>query len=160
MSFLDKLASKIMPPESEEDRAVARRNAENMTQGDDWLALALDHHRRIEAAFAAALADGADAPGRKEAVKQLATVLNGHSLAEEVVLYPALVEAGDKSGATMAYEEQSMTKVQMHMLEQLDPMGDEWREKLEHIRGAVLHHIYEEENTWFPMIVEPLSEPA
>ncbi len=81
-------------------------------------------------------------------------MLNGHSLAEEVVLYPALVEAGDKSGATMAYEEQSMTKVQMHMLEQLDPMGDEWREKLEHIRGAVLHHIYEEENTWFPMIVE------
>lgn len=152
MSFLDKLAAKVMPPESEQDRADARARAQGLSQGEDWLGLALDHHRQIEAAFAAALDSGADAPGKREALKHLAALLNGHSLAEEVVLYPALVEAGNKSGATMAYEEQSLTKVQMHKLEHLDPMSEEWREKLEHIRGAVQHHMYEEENDWFPQI--------
>ena len=162
MSFLDKLAAKIMPPESDQDRAEARAKAQGMSHGDDWLELAIGHHRQIEAAFAQALNPATDAPGRREAVKELATVLNGHSLAEEVVLYPALVEAGNKSHATMAYEEQSMTKVQMHMLEHLDPMSQEWREKLEHIQGAVQHHIYEEESTWFPAIIEksPAAERA
>jgi hemerythrin superfamily protein len=154
MSFLDRIAATIMPPESESDRIEARAKAEELSRTNGWLAMAIDHHRQIEAAFAAALDPSADAPGRREAVKQLATVLNGHSLAEEVVLYPALVEAGGKVGATMAYEEQSMTKVQMHKLEHLDPMSHEWREKLEHIQGAVLHHIYEEESAHFPKIVE------
>jgi len=159
MSFLDKVAAAIMPPESEQDRAEARAKAEGLSQGDDWLGLALDHHRQIEASFARALDPAADAPARREAVKDLALVLNGHSLAEEVVLYPALVEAGSKAGATLAYEEQSMTKVQMHLLETLDPMGEEWREKLEHIQGAVKHHIYEEESTWFPALVKN-SDPS
>jgi hemerythrin superfamily protein len=154
MSFLDRIAATIMPPESESDRIEARAKAEELARTNAWLAMAIDHHRQIEAAFARALEPSADAPGRREALKQLATVLNGHSLAEELVLYPALVEAGSKVGATMAYEEQSMTKVQMHKLEHLDPMSHEWREKLEHIQGAVLHHIYEEESAHFPKIVE------
>jgi iron-sulfur cluster repair protein YtfE (RIC family) len=154
MSFLDKIASAVMPPESEEDRAKARAEAQQLARDNAWLAMALDHHRQIEAAFAQGLDPSTDLAGRREALKHLATVLNGHSLAEEVVLYPALVEAGGKVGATMAYEEQSMTKVQMHKLEHLDPMSHEWREKLEHIQGAVLHHIYEEESAHFPKIVE------
>jgi hemerythrin superfamily protein len=157
MSFLDKLAAKVMPLESEQDRSEARARIQGIALDDDWLAQALTHHRQIEAAFASALDAATDAPGRREAVKHLASVLNGHSLAEEVVLYPALVEAGEKSGATMAYEEQSMTKVQMHKLEHLDPLSQEWRDKLEHIQGAVLHHIYEEENDWFPAIAAKCS---
>lgn len=148
MSFLDKFVAIVAPPESDQDRADARRNAEEISRDHGWLAMALEHHRQIEAAFERARGSG-DAAGRLQAMKELALVLNGHSLAEETVLYPALVEHSEKVGATMAYEEQQMTKVQMHMLEHLDPMSQEWLDKLEHIRGAVLHHMYQEESNWF-----------
>ena len=148
MSFLDKFVAMVAPPESDQDRADARRNAEELSSGHGWLALALEHHRQIESAFERARGS-ADAAGRLQAMKDLALVLNGHSLAEEVVLYPALVEHSEKMGATMAYEEQQMTKVQMHLLEQIDPMSQEWLDKLEHIRGAVQHHMYQEESNWF-----------
>jgi iron-sulfur cluster repair protein YtfE (RIC family) len=42
----------------------------------------------------------------------------------------------------------------MHMIEHLDPMSQEWQDKLEHIRGALLHHIYHEEKTWLPNLAE------
>jgi hypothetical protein len=37
----------------------------------------------------------------------------------------------------------------MAALEDLDPMSQDYLDKLEHIRGAVAHHVYEEEGTWF-----------
>jgi hypothetical protein len=153
MSFLDKLMAKVMPPESEQDRAEARRKAEALAPANGWLAMALDHHRQIEDAFTRARG-GMDAAERRQAMKDLALVLTGHAQAEETVLYPALAAHGEKAHTSMAYEEQQMTKVQMHELEQLEPMSIDWIEKLEHIRGAVLHHIYEEEGTWFVELAE------
>jgi hypothetical protein len=153
MSFLDKLMAKVTPPESDQDRAEARAKAERLSHGHGWLAMALDHHRQIESAFNRARS-GIDAAARKQAFKELALVLNGHSLAEETVLYPALVEHGEKGHADMSYEEHTMTKVQMHELEHLDPMSQEWLDKLDHIRGAVLHHMYEEEGERFIDLAE------
>lgn len=153
MSFLDRIAANMMPAASDEDRRDARRKAEAMTSGDDWLALVLDHHRQIEAAFAEALsADGAEA--RRAALKQLGVLLTGHSNAEEAVIYPAVVEHSGKTHATMAYEEQAMTKINMARLEKLDPMSEEWREKLEHTRSAVAQHVYQEEREWFPDVMQ------
>lgn len=161
MSFLDRIVAAITPLESDEERARARSEAEALAGGTGWLALALEHHRRIEGCFELAR-NAATAAERQAACRDLAHVLVGHASAEELVLYPAMTEHGEKGHATLAYEEQAMTKVQMAALEKLDPMGDEWREKLEHIRGAVLHHIYTEEHTWFPQLraaVDP-SEDA
>ena len=140
MSFLDKIMATVMPPESDQDRAEARKRAEALASGNGWLAMALEHHRQIESAFARARA-GIDAAQRKQAMKELALILTGHAQAEETVLYPALVEHDEKAHAALAYEEQQATKVQMHELEHLDPMSQEWLDKLEHIRGAVLHHM-------------------
>ncbi len=39
--------------------------------------------------------------------------------------------------------------MQMANLENLPPMSREYLDKLEHIREAVAHHVYEEEGTWF-----------
>jgi hypothetical protein len=83
------------------------------------------------------------------AQKTLAVILTGHSNAEESVLYPALADADEKSHATMAYAEQAAAKTQMALLEKLPPMSQDYLDKLEHIRGAVAHHVYEEEGTWF-----------
>jgi hypothetical protein len=148
MSIIDKALAAVTPPESEEKRAEATRKARAAAGSGDWLAHALDHHDQIRSAFEACRsASGAGA--RTQAMKQLALVLNGHSLAEEVVLYPAMAKAGEKGHAGLAYSEQTTAKMQMAELERIDPATKEWLDKLEHIRGAVLHHVYEEEGTWF-----------
>lgn len=156
MSFIDKIAAAVMPPESEADRTTARRNAEAIAGPDDWLDSVLNHHRAIESGFAEAL-HGADAATRRNGLKQLALLLTAHANAEESVLYPALADIGEKGSAGMAYEEQAMTKIEMAKLEELDPMSQEWVDKLEHVRGAVLHHAYEEEGKWFPELQQNLS---
>jgi len=48
-----------------------------------------------------------------------------------------------------AFEEQQAAKVQLAPLEALASLSDDWNEKLEHIKGAVAHHVYEEENDRF-----------
>jgi len=158
MSFLDKIAAALTPPESDEARTKAHQEAQELATGNDWLARALSHHEQIEASFAKAL--NATQPAEAAAtVKELGTLLVAHSIAEEVALYPVLVMEGHKAHATEAYEEQQVAKVQMAELERLSPLSQEWRDKLEHIRGAVLHHIYREESTWFPEIVRE-TDPA
>jgi hypothetical protein len=57
----------------------------------------------------------------------------------------------------MAYTEQAGAKINMAILETLDPMSQDYLDKLEHIRGAVAHHVYEEEGTWFIEIKEKVS---
>lgn len=152
MSLLDKIAKAVTPMASDEERAEARRNAEQLSQGNDWLGQVLGHHRQIESAFDRALgADGAQE--RRSAASELATILMAHSNAEEAVLYPAMVEGSSKAHTTMAYEEQAAAKINMAILENLDPMSQEWTDKLEHIQGAVLQHVYQEESSWFPDLV-------
>jgi hypothetical protein len=148
MSIIDKVIGAITPPETDETRAKATAKARQAATPGDWLSLALDHHGQIRSAFETAL-NAISAEDRMAAMRALATVLNGHSLAEEVVLYPALAKAGEKAHAGLAYTEQTTTKMQMAELERIDPADEAWRDKLEHIRGAVLHHMFEEEGTWF-----------
>lgn len=151
MSVLDKVAAAVTPAASDEDRAEARRKVQMLAGRHGWLEQILEHHRSIEAAFAEA--QNADAPAeRHKAAKRLGMLLTGHSMAEEAVIYPAISQHDGKGHAAMAYEEQSMAKVQFALLEQMDPMGEEWRDKLEHIKGAVEQHVYQEENSWFPEV--------
>jgi hemerythrin superfamily protein len=148
MSILDKVVAAVTPLESDEQRAAARAKARSAATDGDWLSLVLDHHQQIESAFSAVKA-ATDAPSRVKAQKRLGVLLTGHSIAEESVIYPALVKAGEQSHSTKAYTEQSAAKVQMGLLEDLEPMSQEYLDKLEHIRGAVAHHVYEEEGNWF-----------
>jgi hemerythrin superfamily protein len=159
MSWLDKIGSTLFPLASEEKRAGARREAEQLAREHPWLAQIVAHHKAIERGFADALA-ASSAEARRRAMKELARLNTGHSIAEEVTIYPALVEfngaIGGKVQAAIAYEEQQMAKIQQAMLEQLDPMSDEWREKLEHIRSAVQQHVYEEESHRFADLAKGL----
>lgn len=148
MSFLDKIVAAVAPPESDETRLEARARARAETVAGSWFSVVLDHHEQIEAAFEAVRAAGEPA-SRRAARKRLAAVLTGHANAEETVLYPALAEAGHKTHAGMAYEEQAMTKIQLALLEKIEPMSQDFVDKLEHIRGAVTHHMYQEESDWF-----------
>jgi len=147
MSWLDKIGSTIFPLASDEKRAQARRTAEGLARSNQWLAQILAHHKAIEQCFEDALS-ATDIDSRRHAMK-------------EVTVYPALIEnngmIGGKVQATLAYEEQQMTKIQQAMLEMLDPMSEEWRTKLEHIKSAVQQHVYEEEESRFPELAQALS---
>jgi hemerythrin superfamily protein len=156
MSMFDKVIAAVTPPESDNDRAEARSKAQAAATPGDWLSLILDHHQQVESAFAA-VASAGDAETRRGAQKRLGILLNGHSIAEEAVIYPALYEADEKGHANMAYAEQQAAKIQMAELEKLDPMSAEFHDKLEHIKGAVQHHVYEEEGTWFPELKDKAS---
>jgi hemerythrin superfamily protein len=148
-------ATKAMAP-SEDKRSEARWKAQQLTSAGDWLFAALDHHRDIEGAFGAVSA--ARPEDRAAALKSLATLLMGHSIAEEAVLYPALAEAGETARSATAYREQALAKTQMAALADIDPESDAFLSKLQEIRAAVLLHMYEEEGTWFPLLKEHLSE--
>lgn len=148
MSFLDKIIAAVTPPESDETRMEARAEARRLARPGDWLSQIIDHHDQIEAAFAA-VKSAPDATTQRAAQKKLAVILTGHANAEEAVLYPALVDDGHKAHAGLAYEEQAAAKIEMALLEGLTPMTQDYLDKLEHIRGAVTHHMYQEESSWF-----------
>ncbi len=148
MSILDKVVAAITPPETENARRAARSKARAAAEGNDWLAQILDHHEQIEAAFAA-VKDAADDTARRAAQRELAVLLSAHANAEEAVIYPALIHFGHKTHGTAGYTEQAGAKANLGELEYLDPLSMEFVDKLEHIRGAVAHHVYEEENDRF-----------
>jgi hemerythrin superfamily protein len=153
MSFLDRIVAAITPPESDETRFEARARARALATPGDWLEQILDDHDRIEAAFERTRsANTADA--QLVAQKELMVLLTGHSSAEEVAIYPQLVETGHRANSGLAYEEQAMTKIQLALLEKLQPLSNDFLEKLEHIRGAVTHHMYQEESSWLLKLKE------
>jgi hypothetical protein len=148
MPIIDKALDVVAPQASDEELLEATRKARWAATPGDWLSLALDHHDVIRRAFDACRG-AVGAPARLAAMRRLASVLNGHAIAEELVLYPALAQAGDKLAAGQAYVAQVAPKMQMAELERIDPAGEDWLARLEDIRRAVLFHMYEEEGGWF-----------
>jgi hemerythrin superfamily protein len=156
MSLIDKIVAAVTPPESEKVRMKARQAARAAAAKGSWFEMVLDHHEQIEAAFAA-VTKAKSPEYRRATQKWLALLLTGHAIAEEVVLYPALASHGEKMRAELAYQEQSAAKGETAALEELDPLSEDYLDKLEHIRGAVAHHVYEEEGTWFLTLQEKAS---
>jgi hypothetical protein len=156
MSIFDKLVDAVTPPETEEQRREARRKVRAAAAGTRWLSVLVDHHEQIEAAFAEAKR-AEDAGSRRVALKRLGELLNGHSIAEEATIYPALAKLGESGHADMAYAEQVAAKLQMAALEQLDPLSEDFADKLGHLEGAVRHHVYKEESGWFIDLKEKAS---
>jgi len=148
MSVIDQAIAAMTPPETQEERIEARKKAQSIATPGGWLAQIIEHHRGIESQFAA-LKTAASPDARRDALKKLALLLTAHSIAEEVAVYPAMA-ANDAAGrAEIAYQEQSAAKMEMGLLERLDPESQDFQDKIGHIEGAVKHHVYSEEGTWF-----------
>lgn len=148
MSGIDKIIAAIVPPESDEKRREAREKARLQARPGDWLSMILDQHEQIDRAFAA-VRSASDASARRAAEKHLGTLLTGHTMAEEAVVYPALAQVHEQHQANLAYSEQAAAKMQMAALETLDPLSQDYLDKLGHLESAVKHHVYEEEHKWF-----------
>ena len=148
MSILDKAIAAVTPPVSDEKRAEAHAKARAAAEPGDWLSQVLDHHEQIDQAFAETKA-ATTAEARRRAQKKLGALLTGHSMAEEAVIYPALAQSGKQGHANTAYTEQVAAKQQMAALEVMDPMSEDYLDKLGHLEGAVKTHVYQEESDWF-----------
>jgi hypothetical protein len=148
MSILDKVISAVTTSESDENRVEAHQKARSVASAGDWLSMILDHHEWIEESFGKVRAAG-DAASRRQAQKDLGVILNGHSMAEEAVVYPALVRIGKHASAEVAYAQQVAVKLQLAGLEHVDPMCQDYLDKLGRLEGAVGRHIYEEERDWY-----------
>lgn len=156
MSILDRLIAAVNLPESENALGEARAMARNAATPGGWLALILEHHIGIEQAFIA-VKTASDNTSRTAAFWQLGILLTGHAIAEEAVIYPALAQRRARSPSSVAYDEQAVIKVQMAMLEKLNPMSEHFLNRLSQVEGAVLHHMYCEEGQWYLDLQRELS---
>jgi hypothetical protein len=156
MSVIDKVLNAVSPAESDKAHAEARSNAMAVARAGDWLSQVVTHHRQLETAFGQVKVT-ANAAERRAAQKWLGVLLTGHSIAEESVIYPALALHHEKGRAEHGFTEQATVKTQMAELETLEPMSQDYAEKLEHIRAAVAHHMLEEEGKWFVDLHRKLS---
>lgn len=159
MSMFDKIAAAVTPMASDEDRRQAREKVRAAAVDGGWLQMALTHHDQIEQALER-VRRTQDPSARLSALQELLLVFTAHGVGEEGVLYPALVRADEKPHATKAYTEQSAAKVNLAELETIDPTTQDWLDKFEHVRGAILQHVYEEEGTWFIELQQKLPATA
>ena len=159
MGLLDKVMARVTPEPSDNDIAAARAQLRASTSGAAWLRQVCDHHDQIDAAFAA-VRGARVAAEQRAAQKRLAVLLNGHALAEEAVLYPAMALSDQKSHANTAYAQQSMAKVQLAALERLKPLSADYTDKLQQLWAAVVHHVYEEETEWYPRLRDACDTEA
>jgi hypothetical protein len=147
MSAFDKLVSAITPPESEEKREKAHAKARAEALPGGWLSQILDQHEAIAQAFSEVKA-APEPRTRRLGEKRLSMLLTGHAMAEEAVVYPALAQVHEQGHAHKAYTEQAAAKMQLAVLETIDPMSQDYLDKLGHLEGAIMHHVFEEENEW------------
>ena len=131
--------------EREKVREEAKKNAKSK-----WFTMVLNHHSQIEAVFDK-IKDAKTLNVRSAAQKELMTLMTGHSIAEEAIVYPFMKLDTSATDAGHAYVEQSVAKMELVALDEIDDkMSKKYEEKLEEIRAAVVHHMIEEERDFFP----------
>lgn len=148
MSLLGKVIAAVTPSESEESRGEIRLKARAAAGNGDWLSMVLDQHVQVESAVAAVLG-AADRDARLAAHKWLATLLIGHANAEETVIYPSLAALSPRTHSAPGYAEHAAMKIELGLLETVDPMSAYYLERLERIKRSLQHHMYAEEGNWY-----------
>jgi hemerythrin superfamily protein len=155
MAITEKLESMVgvTPSHSNEDREQIRQEARAKATSQ-WFKLVLDHHMQLEGLFAKVKSTNS-AQARVLAQKELEVLITGHSIAEEAIIYPVMKLETSSMDATHAFAEQAVAKVKMVELDNIaDKMSQEYNDKLEEIRKAVVHHMVEEERDFFPELQE------
>jgi len=126
--------------------------AAGLTAGD-WMAQVRAQHRETDRHFQLVKTARTDAE-RMSHFRMLASLLSGHSLAEEVALYPGLFMQGDEADSKEAYDEQSMAKVLTARIDNAMAMGrrDEAMKLVAQLEAAVKAHVAHEEKEWYPAL--------
>ena len=91
---------------------------------------------------------------RRQLLDQIATALEGHTVIEEELFYPAVKELESKKAEEMvaeAYEEHHVVKLVLAELPQVDVEDEQFEAKMTVLSELVEHHADEEEEEMFKL---------
>ena len=89
---------------------------------------------------------------------QLKFALSKHAIEEEMVIYPAMREAGLTAEADELTTEHGYVKTYLYDLQELPNDSSKWLATLKEFRTMIEDHMREEENDLFPRLKSKLSE--
>ena len=127
----------------------------------DWDEVLATEHDMTLAVFDKMLAtDETQSFKRTMLVKQLTHALDKHAHQEEMVVYPALREAGQKVEADQLNGEHGYVKTYLYELNQMPADDPMWLEKVREFRALIAEHVKMEEEQVFPTFKQALDEDA
>jgi len=120
------------------------------------LSLLLDDHRHAQALFRQF--ESETAPDKKEQIAQtVCTELAVHTMLEEEIFYPYLRQADAEAFGDQLDEavvEHASVRALIEQLQGMSPKDDLYIAKVTVLGEYVSHHVKEEENEMFPMVVK------
>jgi hemerythrin superfamily protein len=125
----------------------------------DWDEVLAAEHKLTLAVFDKMLAtDSSQTWKRNMMLMQLTHMLDKHAHEEEMVVYPALRDAGQAVEADQLNGEHGYIKTFLYELGQMESDSPTWLEKVREFRSLVAEHARMEEQQVFPTFKRNLSE--
>jgi hemerythrin superfamily protein len=110
-------------------------------------------HREVKALFKKV--EGTDNPRtRRELMQEITSSLEGHTLIEEEIFYPAVRGLETQKAEEMileAYEEHHVVKLVLGELPRVNPEDERFEAKMTVLSELVQHHVEEEEKEMFKL---------
>lgn len=137
---------------------MTKANAKTNARVADILTLIETDHRKTEQLF--------DEVETTKGAKKIQTLFNQiykeltlHAKAEELVFYPAMQEYEEtKEYIEEAEEEHNTAKILLEEMKALNPSDAEFKDKMQSLKEAMLHHIEEEESEIFEAVRDCMDE--
>lgn len=125
----------------------------------DWDEILSAEHDMALAIIDKMLATDASQPfKRKMLLMKLTHALDKHAHQEEMVVYPALRQAGIKTEADQLEFEHGEVKTFLYELNDLEPESVNWLERVRELRSLISRHAHMEEEQIFPGFKQDLNE--
>jgi hemerythrin superfamily protein len=125
----------------------------------DWDEILATEHELALGIFDKMLAtDQTQTFKRRMLLTKLTHALDKHAHQEEMVIYPALREAGIKVEADQLEVEHGEVKTFLYELHEMDADAPNWLETVREFRAAVSRHAHMEEEQVFPSFKQDLTE--
>jgi hemerythrin superfamily protein len=125
----------------------------------DWDEILAAEHDLALAIFDKMLAtDQSQTFKRKMLLMKLTHALDKHAHQEEMVVYPALREAGEAGNADHLESEHGYIKTFIYELNKMGADASNWLEKVREFRQLVSEHAHMEEEEVFPRFKREMSE--
>jgi hemerythrin superfamily protein len=125
----------------------------------DWDAILATEHDAALAIFDKMLAtDESQTFKRKMLLMKLIHALDKHAHQEEMVVYPALREAGIRVEADQLEVEHGDIKTYLYELQQMPADSPNWLERVREFRSLLSRHVHMEEEQVYPNFKQNLTE--
>ena len=114
-------------------------------------------HKEVKALFKK-IENTEGARERRRLMNEISIALEGHTAIEEEMFYPAIRNVtGCGSRVDDAYHEHQTVKDLLYQMTSIDPVSEEFDQKLAELKDAVIHHVEEEESEMFPRVEQRMA---